>query len=182
MVVRLFLFTRPAPCLQALASISHVAHVTITTKTADAKCAYRYAVTWSLCAPGVLCRNGSSGGLMMFGCRASYADGKLKGPAKPCAGNQGTQILVSLKIRMHIYRKWSWMWTKASSLNPCWTQVEDLFYNVSTRRKALKSPGDEYSRIVDVVSRLVSTCSLDQQWMFSLVLICSRVPVKVCHP
>ncbi|KAM4607765.1 DNA mismatch repair protein Mlh1 [Polymixia lowei] len=81
---------------EALASISHVAHVTITTKTADAKCAYR----------------------------ANYSDGKLKGPPKPCAGNQGTQIL-----------------------------VEDLFYNVSTRRKALKSPGEEYSRIVEVVSR-----------------------------
>ncbi|XP_019110135.2 DNA mismatch repair protein Mlh1 [Larimichthys crocea] len=81
---------------EALASVSHVAHVTITTKTADAKCAYR----------------------------ASYSDGKLKGPPKPCAGNQGTQIL-----------------------------VEDLFYNVSTRRKALKSPSDEYSRIVEVVSR-----------------------------
>ncbi|XP_061817490.1 DNA mismatch repair protein Mlh1 isoform X2 [Nerophis lumbriciformis] len=81
---------------EALASISHVAHVTITTKTADAKCAYR----------------------------ASYSDGKLKGPPKPCAGNQGTQIL-----------------------------VEDLFYNVSTRRKALKSPSDEHSRIVEVVSR-----------------------------
>ncbi|XP_064193695.1 DNA mismatch repair protein Mlh1 isoform X1 [Anguilla rostrata] len=81
---------------EALASISHVAHVTLTTKTADGKCAYR----------------------------ASYCDGKLKAPPKPCAGNQGTQIT-----------------------------VEDLFYNVSTRRKALKSPSEEYSRIVEVVSR-----------------------------
>ncbi|XP_053570432.1 DNA mismatch repair protein Mlh1 [Bombina bombina] len=81
---------------EALASISHVAHVTITTKTADGKCAYR----------------------------ASYADGKLKAPPKPCAGNQGTQIT-----------------------------VEDLFYNVSTRRKALKSASEEYAKIVEVVSR-----------------------------
>ncbi|KAM6997210.1 DNA mismatch repair protein Mlh1 [Tautogolabrus adspersus] len=65
-------------------------------ETADAKCAYR----------------------------ANYSDGKLRGTLKPCAGNQGTQIL-----------------------------VEDLFFNVSTRRKALKSVADEYSRIVDVVSR-----------------------------
>ncbi|KAJ8014348.1 hypothetical protein DPEC_G00039300 [Dallia pectoralis] len=81
---------------EALASISHVAHVTITTKTADAKCAYR----------------------------ATYCDGKLKTQPKPCAGNQGTQII-----------------------------AEDLFYNVCTRRKALKNPSEEYSRIVEVVSR-----------------------------
>ncbi|KPP59518.1 DNA mismatch repair protein Mlh1-like [Scleropages formosus] len=84
--------------IRALASISHVAHVTITTKTADGKCAYR----------------------------AAYSDGKLKASPKPCAGNQGTQIT-----------------------------VEDLFYNVSTRRKALRSPSEEYSKIVEVVSRRV---------------------------
>ncbi|XP_077469045.1 DNA mismatch repair protein Mlh1 [Stigmatopora argus] len=81
---------------EALASISHVAHVSITTKTADAKFAYR----------------------------ANYSDGKLKGPSKCCAGNQGTRIV-----------------------------VEDLFYNVPTRREAFKRPANEYSRIVEVVSR-----------------------------
>ncbi|XP_057561734.1 DNA mismatch repair protein Mlh1 isoform X2 [Hippopotamus amphibius kiboko] len=81
---------------EALASISHVAHVTITTKTADGKCAYR----------------------------AHYSDGKMKAPPKPCAGNQGTQIT-----------------------------VEDLFYNISTRRKALKNPSEEYGKILEVVGR-----------------------------
>ncbi|KAI6074841.1 DNA mismatch repair protein Mlh1 [Aix galericulata] len=84
---------------EALASISHVAHVTVTTKTADAKCAYR----------------------------ASYSDGKIKAPPKPCAGNQGTQVM-----------------------------VEDLFYNVNTRRKALKNPSEEYAKILEVVGRSLS--------------------------
>ncbi|XP_030350004.1 DNA mismatch repair protein Mlh1 isoform X2 [Strigops habroptila] len=82
--------------IRALASISHVAHVTVTTKTADAKCAYR----------------------------ATYSDGKIKAPPKPCAGNQGTQIT-----------------------------VEDLFYNVITRRKALKNPNEEYAKILEVCGR-----------------------------
>jgi DNA mismatch repair ATPase MutL len=33
-------------------------------------------------------------------------------------------------------------------------EVEDLYYNVPTRRKALKSPAEEYQKIIDVVSRL----------------------------
>ncbi|XP_038076827.1 DNA mismatch repair protein Mlh1-like [Patiria miniata] len=81
---------------EALASISHVAHVTITTRTEDSKCAYK----------------------------GNYADGKLKAPIKPCAGNKGTQIT-----------------------------VEDLFYNVNTRRKALKSASEEHNKIAEVVSR-----------------------------
>lgn len=58
---------------EALASISHIAHLTVTTKTADSSCAWR----------------------------AHYADGKLA-PAKPgqsadpkpTAGRGGTQITV----------------------------------------------------------------------------------------
>ncbi|KAB0399943.1 hypothetical protein E2I00_012619 [Balaenoptera physalus] len=75
---------------EALASISHVAHVSITTKTADGKCAYRYSA--------VLC--------YLF------------------------------------YKK-----------NQSSIQVEDLFYNISTRRKALKNPGEEYGKILEVVGR-----------------------------
>ncbi|XP_072934815.1 DNA mismatch repair protein Mlh1 [Epargyreus clarus] len=79
---------------EALASISHIAHLTILTKTAADKCAYK----------------------------ASYENGKLKGPIKACAGNNGTQIT-----------------------------VEDLFYNVIARKRALRSPNEEYTHIMEVV-------------------------------
>ncbi|KAJ1643335.1 DNA mismatch repair protein [Coemansia asiatica] len=88
---------------EALASISHVSHLSITTKQADSECAYK----------------------------AHYSDGKLA-PAKPggnsdpepCAGNNGTIIA-----------------------------AEDLFYNIPSRKNALKNTRDEYNRIYEVASR-----------------------------
>ncbi|XP_078052967.1 DNA mismatch repair ATPase Mlh1 [Augochlora pura] len=81
---------------EALASMSHIALLTIMTKTADEKCAYK----------------------------ASYIDSKLKAPPKPCAGNQGTTIT-----------------------------IENLFYNVATRRKALSNVTEEFNKIADVVTK-----------------------------
>ncbi|CRG83953.1 Putative MutL protein homolog 1 [Talaromyces islandicus] len=94
---------------EALASISHIAHLTVTTKTANSSCAWR----------------------------AQYSDGKLV-PAKPgqdakpkpTAGRGGTQIT-----------------------------VEDLFYNVPTRRRAFRSPSEEYAKILDIVGRYAVHCS-----------------------
>ncbi|XP_076241195.1 DNA mismatch repair ATPase Mlh1 isoform X2 [Calliopsis andreniformis] len=77
---------------EALASISHIALLTITTKTADEK--------------------------------ASYIDSKIKAPPKSCAGNQGTTIV-----------------------------IENLFYNVATRRKALSNTTEEFNKITDVVTK-----------------------------
>ncbi|EMC91913.1 hypothetical protein BAUCODRAFT_152270 [Baudoinia panamericana UAMH 10762] len=93
---------------EALASISHIAHLTVTTKTADSSCAWK----------------------------AHYEGGKLA-PAKPgqgadpkaCAGRQGTQIA-----------------------------VEDLFYNVPTRRRAFRSASEEYAKIADQVGRYAVHC------------------------
>ncbi|TPX07337.1 uncharacterized protein E0L32_010759 [Thyridium curvatum] len=94
---------------EALASISHIAHLSVTTKTKDSNCAWR----------------------------AHYGSGKLvaakPGQAadpKPVAGRPGTQIT-----------------------------VEDLFYNVPTRKRAFRSPSEEYNKIMDMVGRYAIHCS-----------------------
>ncbi|KAF9888711.1 DNA mismatch repair protein [Aspergillus nanangensis] len=94
---------------EALASISHIAHLTVTTKTAGSSCAWR----------------------------AHYSDGKLvaakpgqNAAPKATAGRGGTQIT-----------------------------VEDLFYNVPTRRRAFRSASEEYAKILDVVGRYAVHCS-----------------------
>lgn len=94
---------------EALASISHIAHLTVTTKTKDSACAWR----------------------------AHYNGGKLV-PAKPgqtpepkpVAGRNGTQLT-----------------------------VEDLFYNIPTRRRAFRSASDEYNKIIDMIGKYAVHCS-----------------------
>jgi len=81
---------------EALASISHVAHLTITTKTRNAACGFK----------------------------CTYKDGKPSQQPSPLAANQGTTIT-----------------------------VEDLFYNVTQRRDALRGAGEEFNKIAEVVSR-----------------------------
>ncbi|CAI4035638.1 hypothetical protein SMKI_13G2890 [Saccharomyces mikatae IFO 1815] len=81
---------------EALASISHVARVTVTTKVKEDRCAWR----------------------------VSYAEGKMLESPKPVAGKDGTTIL-----------------------------VEDLFFNIPSRLRALRSQNDEYAKILDVVGR-----------------------------
>ncbi|KAF2873439.1 DNA mismatch repair protein-like protein [Massariosphaeria phaeospora] len=93
---------------EALASISHIAHLNVTTRTKESSCAWR----------------------------AYYADGKLASPKpgqsaepKPIAGRPGTQIT-----------------------------VEDLFYNVPSRRRAFRSASEEYAKILDMVGRYSVHC------------------------
>ena len=82
---------------EALASVSFVSNLTVTTMTADAS----HAV------------------------KAAYRDGRLEdGDPRPCAGVPGTTIT-----------------------------VENLFYNVPARRRALKSPSEEFARVLEVIQR-----------------------------
>lgn len=94
---------------EALASISHIAHLTVTTKTKDSDCAWRAHYDAGKLAPA--------------------KPGQTPDP-KPVAGRPGTQLT-----------------------------VEDLFYNVPTRRRAFRSASDEYNKIIDMVGRYAVHCS-----------------------
>ncbi|XP_020959092.1 DNA mismatch repair protein MLH1 isoform X4 [Arachis ipaensis] len=81
---------------EALASMTYVAHVTVTTITKG----------------------------QLHGYRVSYRDGLMENEPRPCAAVKGTQIM-----------------------------VENLFYNMAARRKTLQNASDDYSKIVDLISR-----------------------------
>ncbi|KAK6438869.1 DNA mismatch repair protein Mlh1 [Oleoguttula sp. CCFEE 5521] len=94
---------------EALASISHIAHLSVTTKTADSSCAWKAHYASNKLAP--------------------HKAGQSAEP-KACAGRQGTQI-----------------------------QVEDLFYNVPTRRRAFRSASEEYNKIAELVGKYAVHCA-----------------------
>ncbi|KAL8129481.1 hypothetical protein V2J09_018636 [Rumex salicifolius] len=81
---------------EALASMTYVGHVTVTTITKG----------------------------QLHGYRVSYRDGVMEHEPKACAAVKGTQIM-----------------------------VENLFYNMTARRKTLQNSSDDYSKIVDLLSR-----------------------------
>ncbi|KAJ7960197.1 DNA mismatch repair protein MLH1 [Quillaja saponaria] len=81
---------------EALASMTYVGHVTVTTITQG----------------------------QLHGYRVSYRDGVMEHEPKACAAVKGTQIM-----------------------------VENLFYNMTARRKTLQNSADDYSKIVDLLSR-----------------------------
>lgn len=91
-----------------MASISHIAHLQVTTRTKDSNCAFRAHYDGGRLAPA--------------------KPGQSAEP-KPIAGRQGTQIT-----------------------------VEDLFYNVPTRRRAFRSASDEYNKILEMVGRYAVHC------------------------
>ncbi|XP_010272554.1 PREDICTED: DNA mismatch repair protein MLH1 isoform X2 [Nelumbo nucifera] len=81
---------------EALASMTYVGHVTVTTITEG----------------------------QLHGYRVSYRDGAMENEPKACAAVKGTQIM-----------------------------IENLFFNMSARRKTLQNSADDYSKIVDLISR-----------------------------
>ncbi|THX42447.1 DNA mismatch repair protein MutL [Aureobasidium pullulans] len=99
---------------EALASISHIAHLTVTTKTRESSCAWKAYYTNENLTP--------------------VKPGQTPDP-KPCAGKQGTQITASNT-----------------------DHVEDLFYNVPTRRRAFRSSSEEYAKILDIIGKYSIHC------------------------
>ncbi|GER27566.1 DNA mismatch repair protein MLH1 [Striga asiatica] len=81
---------------EALASMTYVGHVTVTTITQG----------------------------QLHGYRATYKDGTMEHEPKPCAAVKGTQIM-----------------------------IENLFYNMSARKKTLQNSADDYPKIVDLICR-----------------------------
>ena len=89
--------------------------------------------------------------------KASYCDGELEdGSPKSCAGVPGTTIT-----------------------------VENLFYNVSTKRKTLKPPSEEFSKVLEagpLHQCFAFFTSFPKSWRPSRARACCLVHEFACPP
>lgn len=142
---------------EALASISHIAHLTITTKTRDSNCAWRLVVfracstarwlifaqsgifRWETCSPqtGAKCRPKASSWQTRDTDHCTIHIFSIS----PCCFLNRISVLLPSRQGLTLA-----------------IQVEDLFYNVPSRRRAFRSPAEEYSKILDVVGRYAVHC------------------------
>jgi len=111
---------------EALASISHISHLTVTTKTKDDATAWRYA---------------------RYALRFLQAEPIIRKDIWYLVKleRRRTQSLPLAKSALKLL--YGRCWGHADG------QVEDLFYNTPTRLRAFRNTNDEYNRILDVVSR-----------------------------
>jgi DNA mismatch repair protein MLH1 len=118
---------------EALSSVSQVSHMTVTSMTRNAPCAYRYSA----------CMHSHFNTHV----RAHFRDGKMvalkegdePGP-RPCAGVPGILPSASRSQLSLVTR-----------IGPGTViQVEDMFYNVPARLRALKSPAEEFKAILEL--------------------------------
>lgn len=116
---------------EALASISFVAHVTVTTMTAGQAHGVRATYRCVIMMVGMYAAHASltqwlhiqAVDELLNSAALICSDGELLG-CEPCAAAMGTSIL-----------------------------IEDLFYNLPARQKALSAGGGEYARMLHIVSQ-----------------------------
>ena len=125
---------------EALASISHVAHLSVVTKTKNDTCAWKYVrnVSYDLLS-------------VWFRIRAFYLDGALvdtkkkeKSEPRPCAGNDGTTITVSLfsdgwgRLKLtFLYRLRTCSITRRRVFRPCETHRRNTHEYLMSSRNML---------------------------------------------
>ncbi|CAI5524558.1 unnamed protein product, partial [Closterium sp. Naga37s-1] len=160
---------------EALASLTFVSHLTVTTMTAGQTHGFRAQYRdGELEGAAVACAAVQGTQVLVDDLLAQYRDGEMQGAAVVCAAVQGTQVLVddllfnapALPVAQKSstsphpphraqYRDGELEGPPVACAAVQGTQVvvDDLFFNVPARRKAFRSHSEEYARILDVLSR-----------------------------